>query len=110
EERDAFIAQVCGQDDALRKELTRWIRAAEDETPGLEQPPINSASSSDAPSLPDGRVLLGRFQILRFLGRGGMGEVYEANDRELGRIALKSIRPEIAGNRHILARFRQEVQ
>jgi serine/threonine protein kinase len=39
-----------------------------------------------------------------------MGEVYEAEDFQTGRIALKTIRPEIAENPEILARFRHEVQ
>ncbi len=55
-------------------------------------------------------ILLNRFRIVRFVGRGGMGEVYEAEDAETGRIALKTIRPDIAQHPHMLARFRQEVQ
>jgi hypothetical protein len=39
-----------------------------------------------------------------------MGKVYEAMDLELGRIALKTIRPEIAANPEMLARFKKEVQ
>ncbi|MDB4963998.1 MAG: serine/threonine kinase family protein [Myxococcales bacterium] len=41
---------------------------------------------------------LGRYQVRRLLGAGGMGQVYEAYDAELDRaIALKLIRPELAG-------------
>ena len=55
-------------------------------------------------------MLLDRFRIVRFIGRGGMGEVYEAEDMQLGRVALKTIRTDLASQPQMLARFRQEVQ
>jgi tetratricopeptide (TPR) repeat protein/predicted Ser/Thr protein kinase len=57
-----------------------------------------------------GTVLGGRYEILELLGEGGMGAVYKAADREVDRIvALKVIRPEMASNPEILARFKQEL-
>jgi serine/threonine protein kinase/tetratricopeptide (TPR) repeat protein len=57
-----------------------------------------------------GDVLGGRYEILQLLGEGGMGAVYKARDRELDRfVALKLIRPELAANPSILARFKQEL-
>jgi len=57
-----------------------------------------------------GDVLGGRYEILQLLGEGGMGAVYKAADRELDRfVALKVIRPELASNPAILARFKQEL-
>jgi eukaryotic-like serine/threonine-protein kinase len=57
-----------------------------------------------------GRLLGGRYAILRVLGEGGMGAVYLARDTELDRvIALKVIRPELAGDPAILQRFKQEL-
>jgi serine/threonine protein kinase len=62
-------------------------------------------------SLPSDQVLAGRFRIVRFLGRGGMGDVYEAEDLELKeRVALKTVRPEIARLPGALDRFTREIQ
>ena len=60
--------------------------------------------------LETGDVLGGRYEILQLLGEGGMGAVYKARDREVDRfVALKVIRPELAANPSILARFKQEL-
>ena len=57
-----------------------------------------------------GSVLGGRYEILGLLGVGGMGAVYKARDCEVDRlVVLKVIRPELAGNPEILARFKQEL-
>ena len=56
-------------------------------------------------------VVANRFRIIRFIARGGMGEVYEADDPEVGeRVALKTIRPEIASDKQMIDRFRREIQ
>jgi len=60
--------------------------------------------------LQEGDVLGNRYEILKLLGEGGMGAVYKAKDREVERVvALKLIRPEMASNPSILARFKQEL-
>jgi eukaryotic-like serine/threonine-protein kinase len=57
-----------------------------------------------------GDLLGARYEILQLLGEGGMGAVYKAADRALDRfVALKVIRPELASNPSILARFKQEL-
>ncbi len=57
-----------------------------------------------------GTVLGGRYQIQKLLGMGGMGAVYKAHDLEVDRtVGLKVIRPDLAGNPAILARFKQEL-
>ena len=57
-----------------------------------------------------GTLLGGRYEIQKLLGMGGMGAVYKARDIEVDRtVGLKVIRPDLAGNPAILARFKQEL-
>jgi serine/threonine protein kinase/tetratricopeptide (TPR) repeat protein len=57
-----------------------------------------------------GSLLATRYEIRERLGIGGMGSVYKAFDRELDRfVAIKVIRPELAGESEILRRFKQEL-
>ncbi|HEV2691139.1 MAG TPA: serine/threonine-protein kinase, partial [Bryobacteraceae bacterium] len=66
---------------------------------------------TSAPVFVPGQILSGRYCIVRFINRGGMGEVYEAEDLELHEhVALKTLRPEIAGDAPSIAHFKQEIQ
>jgi serine/threonine protein kinase/tetratricopeptide (TPR) repeat protein len=70
----------------------------------------NPASTSPSQSFVSGQIVAGRYRVLRFVARGGMGEVYEVEDTVLReRVALKIIRPEIAEDPSSLERFRREI-
>ncbi|MBY0507919.1 MAG: protein kinase [Bryobacteraceae bacterium] len=114
--RASWVRDHCGDDPTVAAEVTRLLqfsptsKAFLDEAalpPGLLQ---RAASAPELFSLEPGETLAGRFVIIRRLGAGGMGEVYEAEDRNLGsRLAVKIIRAEIARDPQVLARFRREV-
>ncbi len=84
-------------------------------------PVIRPRPEPDSPSHPifanigatifhEGDVLGARYEIQKLLGMGGMGAVYKARDMEVERVVgLKVIRPDLAGNPAILARFKQEL-
>jgi serine/threonine-protein kinase len=56
-------------------------------------------------------VLGGRYELGAPLGQGGMAEVFRGRDTRLGRdVAVKILRPELAGDPTFLARFRREAQ
>jgi serine/threonine protein kinase len=58
-----------------------------------------------------GDFLAGRYQITGLIGRGGMGAVFRAVDRELGEdVAVKTLRPEFTADAALLERFRSEIR
>ena len=58
-----------------------------------------------------GRTAGGKYKLVRLLGEGGMGAVYEAQHSVVGRrFAIKFLHPELAGNAEIVARFQREAQ
>jgi tetratricopeptide (TPR) repeat protein/tRNA A-37 threonylcarbamoyl transferase component Bud32/TolB-like protein len=78
--------------------------------PALSPPPIPAGTPVTAVFQPT-QLLAGRFKVIRFVARGGMGEVYEAQDEELNeRVAVKTARFENAQTAHEIERFRREIQ
>jgi hypothetical protein len=114
EQRSEFLSRACGGDAGLRDDVQSLLDQhdrASGFLPALQIPSREEAPArAGRPLFAPGEMLGGRFAILRFIGRGGMGEVYESRDLELGtRVALKALRSEFASDAAALHRFRQEV-
>ena len=115
EGRSAFVEQACQGDQQLATEVENLLAGeARVGDSFLNAPTMLSLLAgwpNKEPLLKDHQIAARRFEIFRFIGRGGMGEVYEAKDLDLGeRVALKAIRPELSSNPVMLKRFRHELQ
>src|SRR6476620_11241287 len=91
-ERSAFLADACGGDELLRQEVESLISAHEKDGSFIDSPAYEAAAESvvyEISKLEPGQMI-GSYEIVSFISRGGMGEVYLAQDKRLGRrIALK---------------------
>jgi serine/threonine protein kinase len=71
----------------------------------------NGPSSPGGGGFAPGDAVASRYEIVRLIGSGGTGEVYEAIDTALGdAVALKALKPSVAGSAIQLERFRREIQ
>src|SRR5256885_16934760 len=85
-ERSAFLANACGGDESLRKEVESLIAAHEKHGSFIDSPAYEgpAAMLADDQQLTVGQTV-GHYEVLSTLGKGGMGEVYLAQDTKLGR-------------------------
>jgi hypothetical protein len=114
ERRLEYLSRACGGDSGLRREVQSLLEH-HDRSSGF--PPVfqllneeREPAHAGPPMFAAAETLGGRFEIVRFIGRGGMGEVYECQDLELGtRVALKALRSEFAADSAALHRCKKEV-
>ncbi len=87
-DRAAFLADACGDDASLRHEVESLLAFHEDtDARGAEEPP-----PPPEPMFAPGDVFAGRYRMITRLGRGGMGDVWRADDLVLATpVALKLI-------------------
>jgi tetratricopeptide (TPR) repeat protein len=111
-ERSSFLPGACEGDRTVLAEVERLLRQHDQAGDFLESGNESNwlARLIDPHAFNPGDLVSGRFRIVCFVGRGGMGEVYEAEDQELGQpVALKTIRSEVAADERVIARFKQEI-
>ena len=109
-EREAFIEAACGDNVELKALLSALVRADRASLCSLDKPLADLSGLPDTFLLP-GDLLANRYRILSFIGQGGMGHVYEAEDTVLRqRVALKFLRPEFSDNSLLLHQLHVEVE
>jgi len=100
--REAFLVNVCEGDDELRSEVESLLRQSVSQDGPLEFVAEDARTAWTCPAW------IGRHRILRLIGEGGMGAVYEAEqDRPRRTVALKVVKSALAAPES-LRRFAQE--
>ncbi len=105
-----LIREATAADPDARPPMTELVKGLHAAAAGtLGRPTLHDEQVRA--SRPSMGAIIGRFELVRQLGAGAMGEVWEARDPAGGaNVALKLLRPEIAADAELLRRFRKEAR
>jgi serine/threonine protein kinase len=113
DERAAFLARACAGDPELRSEVESLISSHDQAGDSIDAMAAEAATEmiADDQANPIIGKHIGHYKVLGRIGRGGMGEVFLAQDTKLGRkVALKLLRNEYTTDEDRLRRFQQEAR
>jgi serine/threonine protein kinase/Tol biopolymer transport system component len=113
EKRESYLSEACSGDNALRSEVESLLASHEQSGNFIDEPAYQFVAESfieERSELHPGQQVES-YEILSFLSRGGMGEVYLAHDRRLNRkVALKLLPASFTKDNDRLRRFEQEAR
>src|SRR5688572_21327531 len=111
--RAAYLDEACGGNSLLRSEVESLLTNDALDWEFIDRPAVESAAAlliDEQPQFEPGQQVA-HYEIVSLIGRGGMGEVYLARDRVLGRqVALKLLPIEYTQDRARLLRFQREAR
>ncbi len=112
-ERATYLAAECGPDEDLRREVEALL-AHEGSAEGFLAAPVDAVAARVFAAPPERDLVgqrLGDYDVVARLGAGGMGVVYRAKDRKLGReVAIKVLPAALEVDSARLARFEREAR
>lgn len=104
------MAYECPKCQTKNPEDSKFCKECATPLPGIEEAVHTKTLETPTEELTTGSIFAGRYQIIEELGKGGMGRVYKALDKETKeKIALKLIKPDIASDKKTIERFRNEL-
>ncbi|MEW6738238.1 MAG: protein kinase, partial [Acidobacteriota bacterium] len=124
-QRQEFLADACAGDELLYQEVEAFIAADQEAASFLEIPahkmldeirsqPIIKSLTDNPPNyqgLKIGECFLGKYDLLRLIGKGGMGKVYQARHVDLGTmVAIKVLNSYWTQDSEAIERFKREAR
>jgi len=105
------VAVKCPQCDTNNPSDSKYCKECATLLPSSKEIPVTETLETPTEKLTRGTLFANRYEIIEELGKGGMGNVYRAEDKKIKEeVALKLIKPEIASDKKTIERFSNELK